>query len=48
MGECMVHHVKRDCRATPGCYWCQNIFSPMPGSDGVCTNGPDTAQLPRE
>jgi hypothetical protein len=39
--------VKKQCAKQHGCIWCQNMFSPTAGSDGVCIEPEFKKQLPK-
>ncbi|WIA40505.1 hypothetical protein OEZ86_013855 [Tetradesmus obliquus] len=45
--SCSSVHVEKQCVKQRGCIWCQNMFSPMPGSDGVCIEPDYKKQLPK-
>lgn len=45
---CSELHDKEQCAVRKGeCVWCQNTYSPMPGSEGVCVDPEQAKYLPK-
>ncbi|WIA20222.1 hypothetical protein OEZ85_006064 [Tetradesmus obliquus] len=45
--DCSTIREKDKCLALAGCTYCQNKYSPMPGSDGVCLSAEQAKLLPK-